>query len=82
MWAFSFMKSGRAALFVDQHMRSYQSIGLISYETWREFVEEFVADFCPKNKVQTLRTELEILRFFQSRRTVDEYVDDFKELVD
>jgi hypothetical protein len=40
-----------------------------------------MADFCPKNKVQTSRTELEILRFFQNSRIVDEYVDDFKELV-
>jgi hypothetical protein len=82
MWAFSFMKSGRAAQFVDQHMRSYQNVGLIWYKTWGEFVEYFVADFCPKNEVQTLRTELETSRFFQNGRTVNKYVDDFKELVD
>jgi hypothetical protein len=34
MWVFSFMKSGCAAQFVDQHMRSYQNVGLILYETW------------------------------------------------
>jgi uncharacterized protein YerC len=63
-------------------MRSYQNVGLISYETWGEFVEDFVADFCLKNEVQTSRTKLETLRFFQNGRTIDKYVDDFKELVD
>jgi hypothetical protein len=78
MWAFSFMKSGCAAQFMDWHMRSYQNVGSISYETWGEFVEEFVADFCLKNEVQMLRTKLETLRFFQGGRTVD----NFKELID
>jgi hypothetical protein len=82
MWAFSFIKSGCATQFVDQHIRSYQNMGSISYETWGEFVEDFMVDFCPKNKVQTSRTELETSRFFQNGRTINEYVDDFKELVD
>jgi hypothetical protein len=81
MWAFSFMKSGCAVQFVDRHMRSYQNVGSISYEMWGEFIEEFVADFCLKNKVQTSRTELETSRFFQGGRTINEYVNDFKELV-
>jgi hypothetical protein len=81
MWAFLFMKSGHAAQFVDQHMRSCQNVGLISYKTWGEFIEDFVAEFCLKNKVQMLRTKLETSRFFQNRRTVNKYIDDFKELV-
>jgi hypothetical protein len=66
---------------MDWHMRSYQNVGLISYKTWREFIEEFMTDFCLKNKVQTLRTKLETLRFFQGRRIIDKYVNDFKELI-
>jgi hypothetical protein len=81
MWAFLFMKSGHAMRFVDQHMRSYQNVGSILYETWGEFVEDFMVDFCPKNKVQTSRTELETLRFFQNGKTIDKYIDNFKELV-
>jgi hypothetical protein len=60
MWALSFMKSGRAAYFVDHH-----DIGILSYGSWREFIEEFITDFCPKNKIQTSRTELETTKFFQ-----------------
>jgi hypothetical protein len=52
------------------------------YKSWGEFIEEFKLEFCPKNKVQTLRTELEMSRFFQGGRTVDIYVDKFCELVE
>jgi hypothetical protein len=50
MWALSFMKSDRAARFVDRHMRNYQSVGSLPYSTWQEFVMEFVAEFCPKKR--------------------------------
>jgi hypothetical protein len=40
-----------------------------------------MADFCPKNKVQISRTELETSRFFQGGRTINEYINDFKELI-
>ena len=82
MWAMSFMKGGCAARFVDRQMRSYQSVGSLPYESWGNFVTEFTSDFCPKNEVQTSRTELETSRYYQGSRTVDEYVDDFREIVD
>ena len=47
-----------------------------------EFIAKFIADFCLKNEVQMLRTELETSRYFQGSQTVDEYVDDFCEVVD
>ena len=82
MWALSFMKSDRAARFVDRHMRNYQSVGSLPYSTWQEFVVEFIAEFCPKNEIQTARTVLETSKYFQGSRTVDEYVDDFREMVE
>jgi hypothetical protein len=58
MWALSFMKSGHAARFVERQMWGYHDIGSLSYGSWQEFVYEFIAKFCPKNEVQTSRTEL------------------------
>jgi hypothetical protein len=59
------MKSDCAARFVDYHMRAYQEIRSLPYATWQAFMTEFVAEFCPKNEVQTARTELETLKYFQ-----------------
>jgi hypothetical protein len=65
MWALSFMKGGHAAHFVECQMRDYHNIGSLSYGSWQEFVNEFIAEFCPKNEVQTSRTDLETTKFFQ-----------------
>jgi hypothetical protein len=65
MWALSFMKSGHAAHFVEQQMRGYHNVGSLSYASWRELVDEFISEFCLKNEVQTSRTNLETMKFFQ-----------------
>jgi Retrotransposon gag protein len=82
MWAFSFMKNERAARFVDRKMHMYDVVGSLTYTMWQEFALEFVAEFCPKNKVQTSQTNLETATYFQGSRTVDEYVDSFREVVE
>jgi hypothetical protein len=70
MWAFSFMKSDWAARFVDRQMCAYQAIGGLPYLSWSEFVSEFIGEFCPKNKVQTARTNLETVKYFQGSTTM------------
>ena len=75
------MKSSHAAHFVNQHMHTYQLIGSLPYVMWQEFVAKFVAEFCPKNKVQTAHTKLETLKYFQGFQTVDKYVDEFCEMI-
>ena len=57
-------------------MHDYQSVGSLTYTLWSEFIKDFIMDFCPKNKIQTSRTELETPKYYQGSWTVDEYVDD------
>ena len=65
LWVLSFMKSDRAALFVDRSLRTYRISGRLPFESWLEFSTAFVTDFCPKNEVQAARTILESSEYFQ-----------------
>jgi hypothetical protein len=76
------MKSDRAVRFVDRHMQAYHEVGGLPYSSWQDFVKEFVAEFCPKNEIQNVRTNLEISKYFQGLRTIDEYVDEFCKMID
>jgi Retrotransposon gag protein/Zinc knuckle len=82
MWAFSFMKNEQAVHFVDRKMWMYDVVGSLIYVTWQEFVLEFVAEFCPKNEVQTLRTDLETATYLQGSCTIDKYINSFRVVVD
>jgi hypothetical protein len=55
LWAFSFMKGGQAAHFVDWKMCMYHVIRSLNYLTWNEFEE-----FCPKNEIQTQTSRLQL----------------------
>jgi hypothetical protein len=55
MWAFSFMKSDRAARFVDRQMRLYSAVGSLTYASWPEFVTEFISEFCPNTSTNSAK---------------------------
>jgi hypothetical protein len=54
LWAFSFMKGGCTAHFVDCKMCMYHVVGSLNYSTWHEFTQGFMEEFCPKNKSRHL----------------------------
>ena len=81
-WVYSFLKSGRAALFVDRMLRFENRIGAPHFTTWAEFRDAFKSEFCPKNETQMALAKLETPAYFQARRSVDDYVDEFCDLID
>ena len=56
-------------------------MGTLPYKSWKEFSTIFVTEFCPKNEVQVAWTILESLDYFQEFQNVEEYIDDFRNLV-
>ena len=81
-WVYSFMKTGRAALFVDRVLRIESRTGTSRYSTWKEFRQAFQEEFFPKNERQRALTRLETNSYHQNKRSMDEYVDEFKDLID
>jgi len=81
-WALSFMKSGRAALHANRILRKEASDDLPAFFSWRDFEKDFSAKFCPKNEATAALTKLESTRYYQGRKAVDDYIDEFSELVD
>jgi hypothetical protein len=76
------MKGDCAVRYTDCTMRTTQATGSLPCMTCAAFHEEFIREFCPKNKVQSSQTELETLKYHQGSCSVDEYVNEFCKLVD
>jgi hypothetical protein len=66
---------------MEHQMRGYHNVGSLSYGSWQEFINKFISEFCLKNEVQTSRADLKTTKFFQGGRSVNEYVDNFHEIV-
>jgi hypothetical protein len=64
-WALSYMKAGRASLYVDQVLRYKAKNGVPQYLSWFAFWEDFVKTFCPKSKAQRALTRLERAEYHQ-----------------
>jgi hypothetical protein len=52
------------------------------FASWHNFTEEFVTTFCPENEATTALMRLESDRYYQGKRNVEAYIDEFKDLVD
>ena len=80
--ALSFMKSGRAALYANHILWKEASDDLPAFFQWRDFEQDFVSKFCQKDEAMAALTKLESTRYYQGRKSVDDYIDEFSELVD
>ena len=81
-WAFTYMKSERAYLYVDRILRQTKELGSLPFSTWGDFRAEFVRHFCPLNECHRAVTRLESSTYHQGRQSMDDYIDEFKDLVD
>jgi hypothetical protein len=81
-WALSYIKAGRASLYVDQVLRYKAKNGVPWYLSGFAFWDDFVKTFCPKSKAQRALTQLETAECHQGRQTVDGYTDEFQDLIE
>jgi hypothetical protein len=67
---------------MDRTLHAEAKRGGPSYATWAEFDNEFRSTFCLANEATTSLMRLESERYFQDRRTMDMYIDEFSNLID
>jgi hypothetical protein len=80
-WALSYMKSGRAAKWAARIFREEEQSHRPHFADWNSFREEFRSEFCPAHSDIAAINRLESTSYFQTRRSVDEYLDEFVDLV-
>jgi len=69
-------------LFINQMLQYLSRCGKPMFATWREFRQKFTEEFCLKNEVQMALTKLETSAYYQSQKSMDEYIDEFRDLID
>ena len=55
--------------------------GVLVYANWEEFQAVFIATFCPENESTTAIMRLKSAAYYQNRRMVDAYIDEFEDLI-
>jgi hypothetical protein len=78
----SYFKGRHAASFAEHILQQEMRSGKMCFASWHDFTEEFAATFCPENEVTTVLMRLESDWYYQGKRNVEAYIDEFKDLVD
>jgi hypothetical protein len=81
-WALSYFKGGRMASFAEHILQQELQSGKMCFASWHDFTEEFAATFCPENEATTALMRLESDWYYQDKRNIEAYIDEFKDLVD
>ena len=81
LWVLSFLKEGRAAAFANKTLAYEQRTSTPMYESWEEFQHAFKQEFFPLHEDIAAMTTLESQSYYQGRRTVEQYIDEFQELL-
>src|SRR6266567_698188 len=83
VWAMSYMKSGRAGRWATREFKheAASEDQTLRFMDWLDFEDEFWKDFLPLNSEATAVNTLETTAYFQGMQTVDDYLDQFQDLV-
>jgi hypothetical protein len=81
LWVLSYMKSGCASNFASDLVEYAETNGRDYYADWPVFHVAFIENFLPANESTAAILHLESDHFYQGKRTVDEYLDEFKALM-
>ena len=81
-WTLSYMKSKRAAKWATRVFKwEEENGGYLKFLDWEEFQTEFQKYFCPAHSDASAINTLESTSYYQKARSVDDYLDEFLELV-
>ena len=82
IWALSYMKSGRAAKWAARVFKwEEDNVGVHKFLDWDDFKLEFRKEFCPANSDAAAINKLESTAYYQKARSVDDYLDEFLDLI-
>jgi hypothetical protein len=81
-WVLTFMKKDCAEIFADHMIWSKNWTGLPHFQTWELFYMTYISLFCPVNESMMALMKLDMEEYHQNKCNVNEYVNDFKELID
>jgi hypothetical protein len=81
IWAMSYMKTGRANRWATREFEQEAKAGQLRFIDWLDFEEEFRKDFMPLDSESAAINVLETTAYFQGKRTVDDYLDQFRDLI-
>jgi len=81
IWAMSYMKSGRANCWATCKFEQEVKVGRVRFINWDDFEDEFRKDFMPLDVEAAAINVLETTAYFQGKRSVDDYLDQFCDLI-
>jgi hypothetical protein len=81
-WVLSYMKGGRASVWADRIIRYDSNNNTPRFPNWKPFSDAFRDGFFPENEATDARMKLEATSYFQGKRSVDAYVDEFEDLIE
>jgi len=78
----SYMKAGHAGHWANHEFEHKAKSRHLRFINWVDFEEEFQKDFMPLDSEAAAVNVLETTSYFQGRRSVDDYLDQFKDLIE